>query len=265
MPERTEATPHDGPLRPATVRHPDVISRLAGVLFSPQSTFRTIMNRPRWLGALAVVALAAGGANAWLISTDVGRQALLELQFNQMETFGVTVSDEMYEGIVRQSRSSIDFAVGPLDVSIPIVALFTLGSQLVTIPILVLILAGVVWTVGYVVFGTGASFKALFAIVAHVGAVNVVQQMFVVPLNYIRGAISNPATIAAFFPMLDDRTFAYRALSLIDMFVVWQLCIVSIGIAVLYGRRTGPILAGFYTLYAIIAVGGGFALSRMGG
>lgn len=265
MPARTEAAPPDGPVRPSTMRHPDLISRLAGVLFSPRSMFRAIMNRPRWLGALVVVVLASGGANAWLVSTDVGRQAMLELQINQVETFGVTVSDEMYEGMVRQSRSSIDFTVGPLDVRIPILALLTLGGQLVAIPITVLILAGVVWTVGYVVFGTGASFKALFAIVAHVGAVNVVQQMFVVPLNYTRGAMSNPATIAAFFPMLDEGTFAYRTLSLVDMFVVWQLSIVSIGIAVLYGRRTGPILAGFYILYAIIAVGGGFALSRMGG
>ena len=133
------------------------------------------------------------------------------------------------------------------------------------IPLVSFAVAGVVWVVGYVGFGGGASFRSMFAVVAHTGAINIVQQLFVVPLNYARGAMGNPTTLAAFFPMLEDGTFAARALGLIDLFVIWQLFVLSVGVAVLYKRRTGAIAAAFYLLYAVLAVGGGFALSRIGG
>lgn len=99
----------------------------------------------------------------------------------------------------------------------------------------------------------------------HTGAISIVQQVFVVPLNYARGAMGNPTTPAAFVPTLEEGTFSARALGLVDVFVIWQLFVLSVGVAVAYKRRTGPIATGFYLLYAVLAIGGGFVLSRMGG
>jgi len=48
----------------------------------------------------------------------------------------------------------------------------------------------------------------------------------------------------------------------LDVFIIWQLMVLAIGVAVLYGRRTGPIVTTFYTL---IAVGVAFLLTRIGG
>ncbi len=68
--------------------------------------------------------------------------------------------------------------------------------------------------------------------------------------------------MAAFFPMLEPDSFLARLLSAIDVFIIWQLMVLAIGVAVLYGRRTGPIVTTFYTL---IAVGVAFLLTRIGG
>ena len=43
-------------------------------------------------------------------------------------------------------------------------------------------------------------------------------------------------------------------LGAIDLFVIWQLMVLAIGVAVLCGKPTGPIVTIFYTLYAVIAV-----------
>ena len=83
---------------------------------------------------------------------------------------------------------------------------------------------------------------------------SIVQQAFSLPLNYARGVMTSPATLAAFFPMLETGSFAERLLSTIDLFIVWQLMVLAIGVAALYGRRTGPIATVFYALYAVIAV-----------
>jgi hypothetical protein len=231
-------------------RLPWLASRLVGVLLAPRRTFGAIVAHPRWLGALVVVVLIMAGASSWLVSTEIGQQAMLEQQVSAMESFGVTVSDEMYD----QLASGLENA-----------RYFTAGSVVVFIPIVTLIIAGIVWTVCYVLLGAHAPFRAMYAVVAHAGAVNIVQQLFVVPLNYTRGVMSNPTTMAVFFPMLETGTFTQRFLGLIDLFVVWQLTVLSIGVAVLYGRRTGPIAATFFTLYAVIALGVALVMVRIGG
>jgi hypothetical protein len=40
----------------------------------------------------------------------------------------------------------------------------------------------------------------------------------------------------------------------IDMFLLWWMVVLAIGLGVLYKRRTGPIATTFIGLYAIIAV-----------
>ena len=144
-------------------------------------------------------------------------------------------------------------------------AYLTAGGVIVFMPIVASTVAGAVWTVCYVLLGAHVPFRAMFAVVAHVGVVNMVQQLFVVPLNYTRGGMSDPATLGAFFPMFEPGSFLARLLGTVDLFIVWQLMVLAIGVAVLYGRRTGPIATIFYTLYALIAVSVTIVLTQIGG
>lgn len=229
---------------------PGLLSRLVGVLFSPRRTFSAVVQHPRSLGAMVAVVVVVGGSNGALLSTARGQQMMLEESIAGMESFGITVSDDMYAQISQGS----DFA-----------AYSTAAGAAVGFPVLVLALTAGVWMLGWVVFGAGAQFKVLYAVVTHVGAVSIVQQLFGVPLNYVRGAMNSPSTLAVFFPMLEEGTFTQRTLGLVDVFVIWQLFVLSTGVAVLYKRRTRPIATTFYLLYAVIAVGGGAGLSRIGG
>jgi len=123
------------------------------------------------------------GAAGWLVSTEVGQQALLEQQVGAMESFGVSVTDELYDQLAGWLENA---------------TYLTAGSVVVFIPIVTLIIAGLIWTACYVLLGAHAPFRAMYAVVAHVGVMNMVQQLFVVPLNYTREAMSNPTTLAAF-------------------------------------------------------------------
>lgn len=238
------------PVRKTAPREPGLVGRLVGVLFSPRKAYEAVVRKPRALGALLVVSLCMAGGTGWLLSTEVGKQAALEQQVDAMESFGVTVSTEIYTQMERRLDSALYFSI---------------GGGLVSVPLITAVLSGVLWTVCYVLLGAHAPFKAMFAVVAHAGVINIVQQLFVVPLNYARGAMSSPSNLAVFFPMLEDGTFAQRALALVDLFIVWQLFVLAVGVAVLYGRRTGPIATTFYVIYTLVAAGGGFALSRIGG
>ena len=244
MTEETDAA------RPEAAPSPGLLGRLFGVLLSPRATFAAIVDRPKPFGALAVVCLCAAIASGWLYSTELGQQMILAQQVEGMESFGVTVTDEMYAQMARGLENA---------------AYFSAVTPIVSLPIITFIIAGLVWTACYVILGAHAPFKAMYAVVAHVGAVTIVQQLFTVPLNYARGVMSVPTTLAALLPMLDEGGFVHRTLGLVELFAVWQMFLLAVGAGVLYKRRTGPIAATFYGLYAAVAIAAGFIMSRLGG
>jgi hypothetical protein len=82
--------------------------------------------------------------------------------------------------------------------------------------------------------------------------ITALQTLFVVPLDYARQTLSSPTTLGAFVPFLDENSFLARLLGTIDLFQVWWLITLSIGLGVLYKRRTTPIAISLYTVYFVI-------------
>lgn len=214
-------------------------ARVLGILTSPRATFERVVADPRWIGVLVLAVVGVAVMSSLLLSTDFAQRALIEEQVASMEVFGVTVTDEIYADMEQGGQ----FA-----------AYSALGFTLIGVPILCVILAGLLHGVGYGLLGAGASFGQVFAVVAHAGVVYLAQQLFVVPLNYARESITPPTTLAAFAPMLGDDTFAFKLLSAIDLFVIWWVMILSIGLAVAWKRRTAPIATTLYGIYAGLAL-----------
>ena len=178
--------------------------------------------------------------SAALVGTDFAQRELIEQQRTSMEAFGVT----------DHARDRGAARAGQLEIA----PYMTLGSTLVGIPIVCLILAGILYGVGSGFLGAQATFVQMLAVVAHAGVIFALQQVFVVPLNYARESILPPTTLAAFAPMLDSETFLYRLLSGVDLFYLWWLMALSIGLAVLWRRDTRPIATTLMVVYAGVAV-----------
>lgn len=214
-------------------------ARVLGVLTSPRETFERVMADPRWIGILVMGVGGVAVLSSALVSTEFAQRSILDQQIASMEASGQPASDEVYERMEQFGRYTPHF---------------TFASVVLTIPIACASLAGMLYGVGYGFLGARASFRQVFAVVAHAGVVFVAQQLFVVPLNYVREAITSPTTLAAFAPTLGDDTFAYNLLGAIDLFHVWWVMILAIGLAVLWKRRTGPIAATLYGIHAGIAL-----------
>ena len=218
---------------------PGLIGRGLGVITAPRTTFEHVAAEPRWIGILAVSVVIVAVLSATLVGTDFAQRELLEQQRTSMEAFGVTATPEMEEQFAQQ------LALAPY---------MTLGSTLVGIPIICLILVGILYGVGSGFLGAQTTFVHMLAVVAHAGVIFALQQVFVVPLNYARESILPPTTLAAFFPILDGESFVYRLLSGVDLFYLWWLMVLSIGLAVLWRRETRPIATTLLVVYAAIAV-----------
>jgi hypothetical protein len=132
------------------------------------------------------------------------------------------------------------------------------GTILVMGPIFTFVFAGIYFGVFNALLGGDASYKQVLAITAHSGAINIVQTLFILPLNYIRQSASSATSLGVFVQFLDETNFVARVLGMIDLFIVWNLIVTAIGLAVLYRRKTGPIawsLIGVYVVIVLVIAG----------
>jgi hypothetical protein len=214
-----------------------LVSRIAGVFFSPRATFADVAARPRALGVLAVGMFVAIVSLFVLFSTDVGQQAWIDQQLRASESIGRPMPDQQIQGMERIA---------------PYIGYIVAGLYLVFIPVVVAALSGILLGVFNALLGGDATFKQVFAVVSHAGVVTALQTLVVMPLDYVRETLSSPTTLG-FLP-LDDMSFAGRLLGMVDLFQIWWLVTLSIGLGVLYKRKTGPIAASLLTVYFVIVL-----------
>ncbi len=214
-------------------------ARIVGVLLAPRATYADIAARPRVLGALAFVLAVLVAATFVFLSTEVGQQATLDNQVRQLESFGRTVSDAQYQQMERMAPYSRYFAA---------------GFQLVLLPVMALMVAGVAFAVFNAALGGDATFKQVYAVVVHSGVILPVQALFGLPLAYARETLSSATSLAVFFPFLDENTFAAQLLGSIDLFLIWWIVSLAIGLGVLYRKRTGTIATTLLVIYVAIGL-----------
>lgn len=228
-----------------------LLSRVIGVVTSPGDTFRSVVAHPRWLAMLALVAVVIAIASAGPMFTEAGKEAALAQQVTQTERFsGQPVSDQQYEGMRKM---------------IGIMPYVTVVSVLIMIPLMSLLTAGILYAVFNAAMGGTATFKQVFAIVAHASVISMLSALFTAPVNMARGTMGSATSIGVLLPMIDDTSFLGRLLGMIDLFMIWYVIVLAIGLAVLYRRRTQPIAITLFGVYAGIVVVIAAVMSRLGG
>jgi len=210
---------------------------MVGVFFSPRATFADVAARPKWFGVLGVSLIIIVLALFALFKTDVGQQAWIDQQVRGAESFGGTISDQQYQGMERIA---------------PYIGYIVACAYLIFLPVIVMIISGILLGVFNALLGGDASFKQVLAVVSHAGVITVLQTVFTMPLDYMRETLSSPTNLGVFVPFLDEASFLARLLGTIDVFQIWWLVTLSIGLGVLYRRRTGPIAMSLLTVYAVI-------------
>jgi hypothetical protein len=222
----------------ADARPKNLVSRVVGVITAPRATYADVAARPRALGVLLVIIAITAAALGVFMSTEVGREAALDQQIRTMESFGIHANDTQYERMKEAVARP------------PVVAMIGQAVFLVAIAALV---AGIALAVFNLMGGDG-TFRQTFAVVAHSGVIVALQQLFVMPLNYARQSLSSPTNVGVFFPFLDENTFPARLLGGIDLFLVWWIVSLAIGLGVLYKRRTAPVAMTLLGVYVVLAV-----------
>jgi Yip1 domain len=221
----------------ATAAPKSLVSRAVGIITAPRATYESVVAHPRWLGMLVLSAAGLGLLIGGFLLTKVGQEAWLDAALNS--PFSGQPSEQAIQGMERMA---------------PYVGYFTVVYMMVLVPIFMCIVSGILYAVFNAAMGGNATFKQVLTVAVHTGPIGILSQLFTVPLNYFRGTMTSATTLAVLLPMLPEKSFVSRLLGMIDLFLIWQLVVLSIGLAVLYRRRTQPIATALLVVYAIIAV-----------
>src|SRR6476646_3995804 len=110
----------------------NLLARIVGIVVSPKETFQSVVASPKWFGVLATTTLAAALFTALPLTTEAGRQSAIDKQVTQMQSFGVQVTDEMYQRM-EQGAGRMPYMTG--------------GSIIVISPIIAAIFAGIFFAI----------------------------------------------------------------------------------------------------------------------
>jgi hypothetical protein len=226
-----------------------LLTRVIGVLTSPGATFKAVVAHPKWLGVLLLTCVVAAVFTALPMTTEGGQQAAIDQNVKGMEAFGVEVTDEAYAGMQRSAK---------------MMPYMTGGTVLVMVPIMSVIIAAILFGI-FAIMGGGATFKQLFAVYVHAGVISTVQSVFTGTLNYFREAMTSATNLTVLLPMLEEGSFVARLAGFVDLFAIWWLIVLSIGLGVLYHKRTQSVAITLFSIYAVIALSVAGVMSMLGG
>jgi hypothetical protein len=85
--------------------------------------------------------------------------------------------------------------------------------------------------------------------------ISAVGTLFAAPIMYARGVMTTGvANLGALLPMLDETSYLAKVLGMVDLFVIWWVVVLSIGLAALYKKQTRSIATGLFVFYGILVL-----------
>jgi hypothetical protein len=223
---------------------------ILGVLYAPRATFHAVARTRSWLAVLTFTFVASAVASAVVLETEVGRFALLDWWEGTAIAFGGSFDDGRYAAMGRASQQGWLYAV---------------ASAFASGPALAVALSGLLLAALRTPASTAVTYRQVLTVVAHAGVILALRQVIAAPAIYARGTLASPLTLRLLLPRLDEASLPARFSSGLDLFVVWWIIVLAIGMSVLYRRSARSLAAGFLGAYVAIAAILAVAMAFTGG
>jgi hypothetical protein len=207
--------------------------RLVGMIRSPRATLARAIAVPRSFAVGALIIAISAACSAGFLMTRVGRLAALDQQVRQLESFGAVVDDDRYETLrgllpYRPAISAAAIVVGwPCGWLLLAAIVQRLGAAWRRVPI-----------------------AQVVAVFVHASAVFALRSMVATPINVMRESLGGATSLGMIVPAFGDATFPARLLGAVDVFAVWWLVLVAMGLGMLYQARSLPIARWLFGAYA---------------
>jgi hypothetical protein len=196
------------------------------------------------------LALATAASQAVFLATGVGQVALVDQWERTALAFGQDVDDARYAEFQALSRN------GPL---------YGVATALVGGPVLTVAMAALIFGVFRGKGGRTVSYSQVLAVMAQASVILAIRQIVAAPVSFARETTASATSLGVWFPALDQASPLARFVGAVDVFVIWWVVLVALGVAVLYERQARRLAAAFLGVYAGVALLLAATMTALGG
>lgn len=217
---------------------PSLAARIVGVLRSPHTTLKAVAESRQWGDILAVTFMTVAASTLLALETDTGELALLDQWEQTAAAFGRELEASQYAALERAAEYG---------------AVYALVSAFAGGPLLSVALAALLLVVFRLLGAVGTTYGQVLAVVAHAGIILGLRQLLTVALLPVRETLTSPMTANVLFGAFDEASPVARFLGVVDLFLLWWVVALAIGVAVLYRRSARRLALVFVSAYALVA------------
>lgn len=233
-------------------------SRLLGVFFEPGKTFADIAERPRWLVPLLIGILSAV-LLIYLFNRHVGWESSLERAMDNNRFVQQLTPEQRQTAFDRQLR---------------LLPVFSYLGAILGFPITLLLAAGLATVIIRGLLGTPIRFVQAFAAMAYAFLPRVIYAGLSISVMFLKtpdefdlqnAFASNPG---AFMDPQKSSRFLYTVASQLDVFSIWVILLVAVGLKAAGGKRLsfgGALFAVVLPWAVYVLIRGGVAAAGLGG
>jgi hypothetical protein len=183
-----------------------------------------VVRHPAFITTWVVVLLVVAVCGGLLLSTPIGRQLLVDERVRVTEAMGGRVDDAAYARFQSDRPVSLYLAY------------FTGGGRLLVTPPVTIVVALGVMALARRDGGAPVTFVTALAIAVHATVALAAQQVIATPLHYALESLTNPTNLAGLLGAFDEGSWPARLLGSIDVFGLWWLWLLAVGLAAATGR-----------------------------
>lgn len=207
--------------------------RVMDTFFSPVALFSRFGTRPPWWDVM-LVSVILGAIGFALIPLDVWVNTMEEAMRQRGQEIPAGMEPEAMAGVQR---------------------IFGLVFGGIIFPwILLAAVSGVMVLLFSVILGGSATFRQYIGVVAHASLIGAVGQLVSLPIIIKTGAMAG-ITLGAVAGGMDHDSFIYQFLNAWNVFLVWQVVVISLGASALNRRiSVGTAVGVGLGIYAAVAL-----------
>ena len=210
-------------------------AKIAGIFLDPERTFISLDKKPDFYVPLVILAVFA------TVFTYFAMPVISQFHMDEMikRTAESDISPEQLQRIADAGRT------------------FGLISPPIFVFIGALIISGLLLFAGNIIIGGNQKFVKVLSIYSYTALIGVIAYAVKLPLILSKNTLEVYTSPALFFPASAKDTMAFKIAALLDLFTIWQIIVISIGMAVIYKitfQKSASVIGTMFVIYAAVAI-----------
>lgn len=209
-------------------------ARWINIYFSPKKSFEAVRQRPAWIWPMVLLILLGTGFFFWTAKPRIN-DTLEKMKKNErLMSLPAEQKQAIFDRVEGQFKSPLWMSVGVLFAA----AYFFIA-------------AGILFFIGNIIMGGEARYAQVLGAYVYAGFIGIPEMLVQGLLATAKGTMRTALSLAALFPPDKAETFAYRLINGFDIFSIWFVSVLIIGLATVYNFKTGKVAAWIIPLWIL--------------